>query len=147
MPCTLLWGTANPPGVSDRNSVYLSREDIGDMISQINTTAERIPVHVEHKGVAVGHVVSAWEHHGKMECVLQLDDTVFEGALGGEFVRNGLCKDLSLGYTLSLENSKSGGISVRKKTIKEISIVKKGARQQCHIHGVTPVMGSIKKPK
>lgn len=147
MPRTLLWGTANPPGVADRNSVYLSREDIGDMIAQINATGQRIPVHVEHKGVPVGHVVSAWEHKGKMECVLQLDDTVLEGSLGAEFVRNGLCRDLSLGYTLSLENSKSGGINVRKKTIKEISIVKKGARHLCHIHGVTPVIGGINKAK
>lgn len=136
---TLLWGTANPEGMQNYQGIYLSRDDITDMIQQINESARRgepTPVHVEHKGVRVGRVLSAWEHQGALDCVLQLDDRVLEGAIGGEFVRSGICRDLSMGYTLSLEQSQAG-IKVGKKRIKEISIVKRGARPRCHIHGVS----------
>lgn len=136
---TLLWGTANPEGMQNYHGIYLNQEDIRDMIMQVDSAsakAEKIPVHVEHKGVEIGHVVSAWEHGGKMECVLALDNRVLEGSFGSEFVRSGICKDLSLGYDVSLENSKSG-VKVGRKRIKEISIVKKGARPRCHIHGVS----------
>jgi hypothetical protein len=136
---TLLWGTANPEGMQNYNGIYLNQEDIQDMITQVNAASEsskKIPVLVEHKGIEIGHVVSAWEHAGKLECVLALNEKVLEGSLGSEFVRSGICKDLSLGYDVSLEQSEAG-IKVGKKKIKEISIVKKGARPRCHIHGVS----------
>lgn len=136
---TLLWGTANPEGMQNYRGIYLNQEDIRDMISQVesaNSASQKIPVHVEHKGIEIGHVVSAWEHGGKMECVLALDNKVLEGSIGSEFVRAGICRDLSLGYDVSLEQSKAG-IKVGRKRIKEISIVKKGARPRCHIHGVS----------
>ena len=119
--------------------VYLSAEDIQDMIDQVNSANKRgdpTPVHVEHKGVQVGRVVTVWEHQGKLECVLELNNKVLEGSIGSEFVRSGICRDLSLGYTVSLEQSDSG-IKVGKKVLKEISVVKKGARPRCHIHGVS----------
>lgn len=136
---TLLWGTANPEGMENYHGIYLNQEDIRDIISQIseaNHSENRIPVLVEHKGVQIGHVVSAWEHAGKLECVLALNERVLEGSLGSEFVRSGICKDLSLGYDVSLEQSQAG-IKVGRKKIKEISIVKRGARPRCHIHGVS----------
>lgn len=136
---TLLWGTANPEGMKNYHGIYLNQDDIRDMIDQVNqanSTSAKIPVLVEHKGIQIGHVVSAWEHGGKLECVLALNNKVLEGSIGSEFVKNGICKDLSLGYDVSLEQSKAG-IKVGKKKIKEISIVKKGARPRCHIHGVS----------
>jgi hypothetical protein len=51
-------------------------------------------------------------------------------------VRNGICRDLSLGYSVELQNSDSGIKAVRK-TLNEISVVKKGARHHCQIHAVT----------
>jgi len=136
---TLLWGTANPEGMQNYKGIYLNEEDIRDMISQVdsaNASAAKIPVLVEHKGIQVGHVVSAWNHGGKLECVLALDNKVLEGSIGSEFVRAGICKDLSLGYDVTLQNSKTG-VKVGRKKLKEISIVKKGARPRCHIHGVS----------
>jgi len=136
---TLLWGTANPEGMKNYRGVYLSSDDIKDMIAQVNnanTIGQPMPVHVEHKGVQVGRVVSAWEHGGKLECVLELNNKVLEGAIGSEFVKSGICRDLSLGYTVSLEQSECG-IKVGKKVLKEISVVGKGARPSCHIHGVS----------
>ena len=105
-------------------------------IEQVRMEGGKIPVHIEHKGVEVGRVVSAWEHEGTLQCVLELDESVLEGAIGGEFVRSGICKDLSLGYTVELAQSKENGkVKMRNKKLKEISIVKKGARKNCHIHG------------
>ena len=141
MASTLLWGTANPEGMQNYQGVYLSAEDIQDMIDQVNSANKRgdpTPVHVEHKGVQVGRVVTVWEHEGKLECVLELNNKVLEGSIGSEFVRSGICRDLSLGYTVSLEQS-DNGIKVGKKVLKEISGVKKGARPRCHIHGVSQV--------
>ena len=139
MASTLLWGTANPEGMQNYQGVYLSAEDIQDMIDQVNSANKRgdpTPVHVEHKGVQIGRVVTVWEHQGKLECVLEINNKVLEGSIGSEFVRSGICRDLSLGYTVSLEQSDSG-IKVGKKVLKEISVVKKGARPRCHIHGVS----------
>ena len=95
-----------------------------------------VPEGVESADVEQELLVSAWEHAGKLECVLSLDNQVLEGAIGSEFVRSGICRDLSMGYTLSLEQS-DAGIKVGKKFLKEISVVKKGARPSCHIHGVS----------
>jgi hypothetical protein len=139
MASTLLWGTANPEGMQNYQGVYLSADDIRDMIDQVNSANQQgkpTPVHVEHKGVKVGRVVTAWEHQGKLECVLELNNRILEGSIGSEFVRSGICKDLSLGYTVSLEQS-DNGIKVGKKVLTEISVVKKGARPDCHIHGVS----------
>ena len=138
---TLLWGTANPEGLGpDYNGVYLTSTDVRNMVDQIGEArreGKEIPVHIEHKGVGVGRVVSAWEHNNTLQCVLELDESVLEGAIGGEFVRAGICKDLSLGYTVDMTHSKNkdGKIRTQNKRLKEISIVKKGARSKCHIHG------------
>jgi hypothetical protein len=135
---TLLWGTANPEGLADSyQGIYLSGRDIKDMVEQVNSAnrrGESIPVHIEHCGVGVGRVVSAWEHNNTLQCVLELNERVLEGSIGSEFVRNGVAKDLSLGYSVEMENSKEG-IRARNKTLKEISVVKTGARHKCHIHG------------
>ena len=138
---TLLWGTANPEGMSnDYQGIYLNKDDIQSMVRQVgaaNKRSEKIPVHLEHKGVAVGHVVSAWAHNDTLQCVLQLDESILEGSIGSQFVRKGICNELSLGYTVELKNSESGQVKVANKLLKEISVVKKGARNHCHIHAVS----------
>jgi hypothetical protein len=140
---TLLWGTANPEGMRNYNGVYLSTDDIRDMIVQVDESNRRgnpMPVHVEHKGVSVGRVLTAWEHQGSLECVLELNDRVLEGSIGSEFVRAGICRDLSMGYTLDVKHSDKGKKDILlwgRKRLKEISIVKRGARPRCHIHGVS----------
>jgi hypothetical protein len=138
----LVWGTANPEGLESSSGVYLSGEDIQRMVKQIecaNSGTRPIPVHIEHKGVEVGHVVSAWEHNKRLECVLHLNRKVLEGDIGSEFVKNRVCTDLSLGYTVTMRKDKGNGdLVVDGKELKEISVVKKGARDKCHIHGFTP---------
>lgn len=136
---TLVFATANPIGIEDHHGLYLNPEDIHSMVSQIETARMQgtpIPVKVEHVGLPIGTVVSGWEAGGRLDCVLSIDNSKFEGSIGSELIRAGLCRDLSLGYTVSLENSKSG-IRAKSKQLMEISIVKRGARPNCRIHGVT----------
>ena len=136
----LVWGVSNPEGVQNEQSIYLTKADIKDMVKQIedaSVSGKHIPVKVEHKGIDVGKVVSAWEYKGELQCVLQLDNKTLEGDFGREFVKQGITPDLSMGYEVSLKQSKNSSISVQKKWLKEISIVKRGARHNCHILGVS----------
>jgi hypothetical protein len=139
---TLVWGTANPEGLTGTyKGVYLNVDDIASMVEQVgqaNRDGIPIPVKLEHMGVPMGRVVSAWERHGTLECVLEINESVLEGSIGAEFLRTGVCKDLSLGYTIDMEHSKRTGIAQsRRKKLNEVSVVVKGARRNCKIHGIS----------
>lgn len=139
---TLVWGTANPEGLKGSYSgVYLNVEDVASMVQQVteaNVTGTHIPVKLEHTGVPMGRVVSAWESKGALECVLEIDESVLEGSISAEFLRSGICKDLSLGYTVDMEQSKKTGvIRSRRKKLNEVSVVVKGARKNCKVHGIS----------
>jgi hypothetical protein len=134
---TLIWGTANPEGLAESyQGIYLNSQDIQSMVAQVNDARSRnepIPVKIEHGGADVGRVVSAWNYNNTLQCVLELDESTLEGSIGSQFVRDGRIRDLSLGYSCEIEHSKQG-LRSRKKGLREISIVKKGARHKCHIH-------------
>jgi hypothetical protein len=138
---SLLWGTANPEGLKDTyRGVYLNTSDIKSMVDQVaqaNAQGSSIPVKLEHSGISLGRVVSAWESKGTLECVLEINERVLEGSIGAEFVRSGVCKDLSLGYTVEMAQSGTGQVQARRKKLNEISIVVKGARQKCNVHGIS----------
>lgn len=137
----LVWGTANPEGLKDSyRGVYLNAGDITSMVQQVdaaNRQGPGIPVKLEHTGVSLGRVVSAWENQGRLDCVLEINERVLEGSISAEFVRAGICKDLSLGYTVVMEQSKTGTMQSRTKRLNEISIVVKGARNKCNVHGIS----------
>ncbi len=57
----------------------------------------------------MSRVVSAWENRGTLECVLEIDESVWEGSISAEFLGSVVCKDLFLGYTVDLEQSKTTG--------------------------------------
>ena len=139
---TLVWGTANPEGLKGSYSgVYLNTEDVTSMVDQVseaNRLGTHIPVKLEHTGVPMGRVVSAWENRGSLECVLEINESVLEGSIGAEFLRTGVCKDLSLGYTVDMEQSKKTGvIRSKRKKLNEVSVVVKGARKNCKVHGIS----------
>lgn len=139
---TLVWGTANPEGLVDSyRGVYLNSSDITSMVQQVNqanAAGDSIPVKLEHSGIPLGKVISAWENRGTLECVLEINERVLEGSIGAEFVRAGICKDLSLGYTVEMEQSKATGkIQSRRKKLNEVSLVVKGARHRCKVHGIS----------
>jgi hypothetical protein len=113
----------------------LTGSEINDMV--LDRTLVGIPVKIEHKGEEVGHIVSAWQHGGRLDLLLNIDEKSpsMATAVASHFVTGSVCKDLSLGYTVGVEQSADGNISTGKKVVSEVSIVKRGAREHCHIHG------------
>jgi hypothetical protein len=131
----IVWGTANPEGeAAGYDGMYFTSGEINDMV--LDRTLVGIPVKIEHKGEQVGHIVSAWQHGGRLDLLLDIDETSpsMATAVASSFVMGNVCKDLSLGYTVGVEQSADGGISAGKKKVSEVSIVKRGARESCHIH-------------
>jgi hypothetical protein len=129
----LVYGTANPEGVGDTQygGVYLTNGDIQAMVPQMTN----VPVKIEHKGGDVGRVVTAWQHDGRMDVVIEIDNHTVEAAIASTFVEGGYCKELSLGYKVEMSRADDGMISVIRKKIIEISLVKQGARDNCQIRG------------
>jgi hypothetical protein len=129
----LVYGTANPKGFGSEcyQGVYLTPDDIDN----ITPNMINIPVRVEHTGSDVGKVISSWKHNGRMELLLDIDESILQGAFVREFVENGICKDLSLGYNVQMSKNATGKLIAGNKKVIEVSIVKKGARDDCHIRG------------
>jgi hypothetical protein len=138
----LIWGQANPEAMADGYSgVYLNKQDMHDMVQQVTEAKQagrKIPVLIEHTGDGIGHVVSAWvdKKTSTLQCALELNKSTLESAIGQQLIKDGLVKELSLGYLLDIKQTKNG-INATKKHLQEISIVKKGARDRCHIKGFT----------
>jgi len=136
----LVWGQANPEAMADSyKGVYLNSQDMRDMVQQIDEKkrkGENVPVLIEHTGGSIGHVVSAWIHNNTLQCILELENKTLESAIGQEMVRSGVVRELSLGYLLDIQQTKSG-LDAKRKYLREISIVKKGARDKCRILGLS----------
>lgn len=127
----LVWGTANPEGMVDSyNGYYFRDTDIKEALKRI----EGVPVKVEHKGEQVGKVVTGWSNNGKLDLLMSIDEDIAAGAVMSSLIKEGVCRELSLGYTVEMQASKNGEDIAGKKTIKEVSLVKKGARHKCIIH-------------
>jgi hypothetical protein len=59
------------------------------------------------------------------------DDTV-EGAIAGGLVKDGVARELSLGYSVDVAHSQNKLVA-QAKTVLEISLVRKGARDACYV--------------
>jgi hypothetical protein len=98
----------------------------GDMIN--------VPVKTEHSGVSVGRVVSTFiDSRGCLQCVLEVDERSVAGSLVGGFVRDHIAADLSLGYTVDVQHTGDDRLRAGDKRVLEVSLVRKGAREGCHI--------------
>lgn len=131
-----VWGTANPMGEGNGyDGMYLTGGEINNMV--LDRDLIGLPVKLEHKGDAVGKIVSAWQHKGRLDILLNVDENSpnLDSTLASQFVKGSVCKDLSLGYTVGVEQSLNGALSTGKKRVAEVSLVKRGAREKCHIHG------------
>jgi hypothetical protein len=132
----LVWGTANPKGEHNDTytGLYLTESDIDNLVS--SQSLRGLPVKVEHKGTHIGKIVSSWKNGDKLDMLVSLDRSSVEGDITSRFVLEGICQDFSLGYTVELAHSdKTGTLAPSRKIVKEVSIVRKGARHDCHIHG------------
>lgn len=137
-----IWGTANPSGESDTdyNGLFLTQSDIKNAIE--TKQLEGLPVKVEHTGINVGRVVTAWDNQGKLDLLVDVDQRILEGDIVSRFVKNKVCQDFSLGYTVGLAYSETAKTyKASEKKFNEVSIVRTGARENCHIHGYS-VKGS-----
>jgi len=130
----LVYGTCNPAGENDAHTgVYLRKSDISRLV-QSGALLE-LPVKIEHTGVSVGKVISAWEHADRLDCVFRIDDNSIDSIFAQEFVRNRKCQELSLSYNVTMQHSEEGVLSGGRKELIEVSIVRHGARNDCNIHG------------
>jgi hypothetical protein len=128
----LVWGTANPQGESETyNGLRLRHNDI---VGLLRDGLVGLPVKIEHKSLCVGQVLSAWSNEGKLDMLLQIDDVGIEGNILKQYVLGGTCKDLSLGYSVDVRHSTTSNEKHYSKVVKEVSIVRRGARESCHIH-------------
>jgi hypothetical protein len=94
---------------------------------------QNLPVMAEHSGSAVGIVISSFiDENGQLNCVMQIETDSLPAHLTREFIRKGIAADLSLGYTVDIRNHDNKLHAAEKKII-EVSIVRKGARNGCHI--------------
>lgn len=123
----LIHGTANPEGEANGyKGAYLNEQDIRQIVNNRELIGK--PVLLEHDGESVGNVVSAWEYGGKLDILVSLPDNNFKSRVASSFVASKCLKDFSLGYKLQMS-----GKNAMKKRVVEVSLVKKGARPQCHI--------------
>ena len=72
-----------------------------------------------------------------MDVLMEIEDNHLEGALGKEFIRRGLCPELSLGYHVTMSKSPASFLRATNKKVVELSIVKQGARDGCKICAFT----------
>lgn len=129
----LLLGTCNPVGeAEDYNGLYFTDNELQRM--HAGGDLKEIPVKQEHTSTTVGKVVSTLlDNHGNLQCILDIDENTIEGGLAAGFVRDGVASELSLGYIVDVQNS-NDKLTAQKKQVVEVSLVRKGARQNCHIH-------------
>ena len=128
----LLMGVCNPTGEQDTyNGLYLTRSEISRVVS--DSKMRGIPVKTEHAGSEVGRVLTSFlDAQGNLNCIMELSKSSLAACLAQGFVRDGLALDLSLGYTVDIQNTDNNLQAIEKKIV-EVSLVRKGARSGCHI--------------
>jgi len=128
----LLMGICNPSGEKDTyNGLYMTQSELARVVSE--SKMRDIPVKTEHAGSEVGRVLTSFlDANGNLNCIMELDSSTVPACLAQGFVRDGLALDLSLGYTVDIQNT-DNNLQAIEKRILEVSLVRKGARKGCHI--------------
>lgn len=126
-------GVANPSGERESyNGLYLRDCELRSLAPAMGGT----PVKAEHVGDNLGQVVSAFvDDDGKLNCVMKIDENSVQGAIAAGLVRSGVAADLSLGYAVDVQQSAPDKLRAGSKRVMEVSLVRKGAREGCHIVG------------
>ena len=128
----LLMGICNPSGEKDSyNGLYMTESELAGVVAE--SKMRDIPVKTEHAGSEVGRVITAFQDAGgNLHCIMELDSSSLPACLAQGFVRDGLALDLSLGYTVDIQNT-DNSLHATQKKILEVSLVRKGARKGWHI--------------
>lgn len=132
----LVCGVVNPPPETDPeyHGVYFNtRDDMEGKARGLKGT----PLRVEHGAAAdVGKVVDAWtdKRTGAMWALAEMNTSSMPGALAAAAVQRGSWPEFSLGYSAEIQRDQTTQkLRVVKKTINELSLVRKGARPGCHV--------------
>jgi hypothetical protein len=141
----LVTGCVNPAGESASagyNGLYLTDAELKDVVEHRRML--RVPVKAEHGGAGLGHVVSSYmDGDGRLHCVMHIDECSVEGAIAAGLVRDGIASELSLGYSVDVAHSADGeGLQAQKKEIIEVSLVRKGARENCLVTAYEDGLGT-----
>jgi len=128
----LIMGVCNPAGEDDTyNGLYMTAAELSEIVR--GNKMRDLPVKTEHAGSEVGRVVTSFlDARGNLNCVMQLGTSSIPASLAQGVVRDGLALDLSLGYTVDIQNTDNSLQAMQKKIV-EVSLVRKGARSGCHI--------------
>lgn len=129
-------GICNPSGEENSyNGLYLTKSELQHICD--SGDFKNVPVLTEHGGASCGTVVSAFlDNLGRLNAVMEIDETQAIGAIAASFVRDGINQELSLGYSVDVTHSNENGINQKTagtKKIMEVSLVKEGARDKCYV--------------
>jgi hypothetical protein len=131
---TLLLGVCNPRGESNTyNGLYFTRAELMEIVHTRSLCGT--PVKIEHSGAPVGEIISAYlDDSEALNCVMHIPEDNYRADILAGFVRDGVALDLSMGYTIDVRHAqnRTGYVAGRKNTV-EVSVVRKGARDGCHI--------------
>jgi hypothetical protein len=127
----LIMGICNPRGESSSyNGLYLTENELYQIVDD-NRLLD-LPVKTEHAGGDIGKIVSSHVNpKGELQCVMEIKDEA-NGSVVGGFIRDGIALELSLGYVVDVTQSEKR-LKAGEKRVIEVSVVKKGARDGCHI--------------
>ncbi len=125
-------GVCNPAGEDkEYNGLYFTDSELRELVC--SGALRNVPVKAEHRGEELGTVVSSFvDAAGKLNCVMRISDNTVEGAIAAGLVKDGIARELSLGYSVDVAQSENKLVAQAKKVL-EISLVRKGARDACYV--------------
>ena len=94
---------------------------------------QNVPVKAEHRGQELGRVVSSFvDGEGRLNCVMRIAEETVEGAIAAGLVKDGIARELSLGYSVDVAHT-GQKLQAGAKRVLEVSLVRKGAREACFV--------------
>lgn len=129
----LVLGICNPKGEADTyNGLYFTEKELAAMVQQRELVG--LPIRTEHGTGDVGKILSTFvRNDGALQCLFELDGSDLEHKIAQGFVRDGIALELSMGYTVDVQQTSNNTLTAGSKKTLEVSLVKKGARDGCHI--------------
>lgn len=129
----LVLGICNPAGEGDNyNGLYFKQTELNEMVK--SKSLHGLPVRTEHGSGDAGVIVSTFvRDDGALQCLLEVNGNTLHDRIAQGFVRDGVAVDLSMGYTVDVQQTDAERLRAGQKNTIEVSLVKKGAREGCHI--------------
>lgn len=123
------FGCVHPVGESDTyDGLYFKQNEMEQLAKDLVDK----PLCIEHVPHDVGKICHAWVGTKKPELYALFDTSNdFTGCFANNLIDKGLCKDLSLGHNVTIDEQST---TVVEKHPVEVSICEKGARPDTHIY-------------